>query len=86
MKPETIEQVIMPDGLGFDLQDWRTYSQEYTKRPVTVRAVRLECEVMIKTPEGNMRGAPGDWLIQGVEGEYYPCKHDIFKKTYERAK
>ncbi len=39
--------------------------------------------VLIKTPEGTMQGFPGDWIIRGVNGEYYPCKTDIFAKTYE---
>lgn len=39
--------------------------------------------VIVKTLEGNMRGEIGDWIIKGVAGELYPCKPDIFKKTYE---
>lgn len=39
------------------------------------------CE--IKTLEGTMRGELGDFIIQGVNGEIYPCKPDIFEKTYE---
>lgn len=30
-----------------------------------------------------MHAAPGDWIITGVNGEQYPCKPDIFEKTYE---
>lgn len=41
------------------------------------------CE--IKTLEGTMRGDGGDWIIKGVNGEIYPCKPDIFEKTYERV-
>lgn len=37
----------------------------------------------IKTLEGNMYAKYGDYIIRGVNGEYYPCKCDIFKKTYE---
>lgn len=37
----------------------------------------------IKTLEGNMRAEPGDYIIKGVQGEFYPCKPDIFKETYE---
>ena len=37
----------------------------------------------IKTLEGNMDVSFGDWIIQGVHGEFYPCKPDIFQKTYE---
>lgn len=39
--------------------------------------------VEIKTLEGTMKGEVGDWLIQGVKGELYPCKADIFQATYE---
>lgn len=37
----------------------------------------------VKTLEGNMKVTPGDWIITGVKGEYYPCKPDIFEATYE---
>ena len=37
----------------------------------------------IKTLEGTMKARPGDWIIKGVNGEFYPCKPDIFEKTYE---
>ena len=37
----------------------------------------------IKALEGVMTASPGDWIIQGVNGEVYPCKPDIFEKTYE---
>lgn len=39
--------------------------------------------MMISTLEGNLSAQPGDWIIQGVEGEIYPCKPNIFAKTYE---
>jgi hypothetical protein len=37
----------------------------------------------IDTPEGGHNVCPGDWIITGIEGEYYPCKPAIFEKTYE---
>ena len=37
----------------------------------------------IKTLEGDMRVSEGDWIIKGVKGEFYPCKPDVFKQTYE---
>lgn len=37
----------------------------------------------ISTLEGVMRANPGDWIIKGVKGEFYPCKPDIFQQTYE---
>lgn len=39
----------------------------------------------IKTLEGTMKANKGDYIIQGVNGEIYPCKPDIFEKTYEEV-
>jgi len=39
----------------------------------------------IDTLEGGHNVCPGDWIITGVKGEYYPCKPDIFEMTYEPA-
>src|SRR5262245_34183747 len=41
--------------------------------------------VLISTLEGVMTCSYGDWIIRGVKGELYPCKHDIFEMTYELA-
>lgn len=42
-------------------------------------------EYFIRTLEGDMHLTKGDFIIRGVNGEYYPCKPDIFWKTYEVA-
>jgi hypothetical protein len=39
--------------------------------------------IFIFTLEGEHEASLGDWIIQGVEGEFYPCKPAIFAKTYE---
>lgn len=56
---------------------------KFRKKPVEVEAVRLTERTEIETLEGTMVGNPGDWLITGVAGEKYPCKDEIFQKTYE---
>ena len=40
-------------------------------------------ELHIPTLEGVLTAKPGDWIIRGVKGEFYPCKPDIFAATYE---
>ena len=55
----------------------------YRKRPVVIEAVQTIEPVHIGTLEGEMLANPGDWIITGVNGEKYPCKPDIFEKTYE---
>lgn len=39
----------------------------------------------IDTLEGVMTASVGDYIIKGVQGEFYPCKPDIFEKTYEEV-
>lgn len=41
--------------------------------------------IIIHTLEGDMLAKDGDYIIRGVNGEFYPCKPDIFEKTYELA-
>jgi hypothetical protein len=41
--------------------------------------------IRIPTPEGDHMAQLGDWIIRGVKGEFYPCKPDIFKATYDPA-
>ena len=40
--------------------------------------------MVIATLEGEMQAKHGDYIIRGVQGEFYPCKPDIFKATYEQ--
>ena len=42
--------------------------------------------LVIETLEGDMITRFGDWVIKGVNDEFYPCKPDIFEKTYEELK
>ena len=58
---------------------------KYRKKPVVIDAYQTDQEMYIETLEGTMRADPGDWIITGVNGEQYPCKPDIFEKTYEKA-
>ena len=45
----------------------------------------MRLPIVIGTLEGDMTANPGDWIIRGVLGEFYPCKPDIFAATYEPA-
>jgi hypothetical protein len=42
-------------------------------------------QLYIRTLEGYMRVSVGDYVIRGVQGEFYPCKPDIFEATYEKV-
>lgn len=58
---------------------------KFRKKPVIIEAYQTDKELDITTLEGKMHASIGDWIITGVHGEQYPCKPDIFEKTYERV-
>lgn len=41
-------------------------------------------DVLVHTLERPMEASPGDWIIKGVKGEFYPCKPDVFEATYTK--
>lgn len=60
-------------------------ARTYVKRPVKIQAEKIHVPFTVETLEGTMSGQAGDWLIQGVHGELYPCKNEIFGLTYEEV-
>ena len=53
------------------------------KRPIVIHAKQIGEEFRVNTLEGNYKqGKPGDYLMQGIDGELYICDEEIFEKTY----
>ncbi len=76
--PVVIEAMQFTDEDKNRVFNWITctrYSDFEENKPV----------LKIQTLEGDMTARLGDWIIKGVNGEFYPCKDDIFRKTYEEA-
>ena len=73
-KPVVIEAKLW-DGSLIQARHIENWSGDAVKMAYT--------ELRIKTLEGEMAAQPGDWIIKGVKGEFYPCKPDIFEATYE---
>ncbi len=44
---------------------------------------RVKGGLIVKTLEGENSASLGDYIVKGVDGEFYPCKPDVFEKTYE---
>lgn len=57
--------------------------KKYRKKPVVIEAYQTDKKMVIHTLEGDMTAQVGDWIITGLRGEQYPCKPDIFEKSYE---
>lgn len=81
-KPVEIEAVQMVNGNTLEVVDFiRDGGGNY--RTVTHPRDSRQDEVFVITLEGEMRAVEGDWIIRGVQDEFYPCKPDIFAATYE---
>ena len=81
-KPVVIEAMKLTRENYIDVYLWMSTSWE--ERSVS-QLVDGTVEIYIHTLEGNMTARQGDWIIKGVQGEFYPCKPDIFEQTYEPA-
>lgn len=60
--------------------------KKYRKKPVIIEAFQTDREMIINALEGDMKANVGDYIITGLRGEKYPCKPDIFEKSYELVK
>lgn len=71
--------------------DWILDSENTATFDCPISDSHPECEdgnhfLTIRTLEGDMKAMPGDYIIRGVQGEFYPCKPDIFAETYDVIK
>jgi hypothetical protein len=85
-KPVVIEAMLVPSTQdGDDLTAWGRLGVWLGTGRKDGRHwdVNTDGGVDIITLEGTMTAQPGDWIIRGVKGEFYPCKPDIFAATYE---
>lgn len=57
--------------------------KKYRKKPIVIEAYQTDKEMIIHTLEGDMKASVRDYIITGLRGEKYPCKPDIFEKSYE---
>ena len=77
-KPVTIEAMQLTDAKSvLDIEEWiNSGDVGFSTNPPTL---------WIDTLEGRIEASVGDWIIKGVEGEFYPCKNNIFIKTYQEV-
>jgi hypothetical protein len=76
-KPVVIDAYQYTGKNGFLIQQWSIGAVNAMENP--------EGFLEIETLEGLMVARTGDYIIKGVQGEFYPCKPDIFEATYERV-
>ncbi len=89
-KPVAIEAFQMTEARRFDNIDWPSWlNQAWNKPDFSEGALKIDADdperkkLVIGTLEGVLRVNWNDYIIQGVKGEIYACKPDIFEATYE---
>jgi hypothetical protein len=94
-KPVTIEAFQMTKARRLDNSEWPAWLHQAWQLSTTElgsvfcspdgELVGEPSRLFIQTLEGTMKVEWGDWIIQGIKGELYPCKPDIFELTYDPA-
>ena len=85
-KPVVIEAFRFLPGNSFSTANWPDWLVAAWNTPADTEKGALWYRTGVwycGTLEGPHRVGYGDWIIQGVQGEIYACKHDIFEATYE---
>ena len=81
---KAVKKPIEIEAIEFTGWNWADCCQFMSEEPLFFpQEVRFEEEMVIETLEGDMTAQVNDYIIKGVQGEYYPCKPDIFKETYD---
>lgn len=80
-RPVTIEAMRF-SGNSIELQDVYAWVESGVGRE-NLRMDFYTGDLIVRTLEGDMRCAYGDWVIKGIKGEFYPCKNEVFQLTYE---
>lgn len=57
----------------------------YRKKSLVVKAIQMKRDFEVETLEGPLKGHVGDYLIEGIKGEVYPCRKDVFEQTYDKV-
>ena len=79
-KPVVIEAIQFNGKNAEEIEQW---SNNNVKAGPVSEDTLTRAYLEIETLEGTMTAQPNDYVIKGVNGEFYPCKPDIFEKTYD---
>ena len=79
-KPVVIEAVQLKDESIIEIINWTT---DYINIEIDTDENDNIIGMIIPTLEGAMKASMNDYIIKGIQGEFYPCKPEIFEATYE---
>jgi hypothetical protein len=84
--PKFRKKPVVIEAIRFTRHTWdevKEFTNGQAHSWTTERRIGGNSTCIIPTLEGQHIANEGDWIIKGVNGEFYPCKPDIFEKTYE---
>ena len=78
-----VKKPVVIEACQFDGANITEVENFVGKKLPTVISSNEDTQLVIPTLEGDMKVSKGDYVIKGVNGEFYPCKPDVFEKTYD---
>lgn len=76
------------EAMQFNRKNWadvKLFTNEAAHSLIIERRINGVATCIIETLDGHHIATEGDWIIKGIKGEFYPCKPDVFEKTYEKV-
>lgn len=83
-KPKVVEAIQYDDSNYFEIYSWVDGNGGLAHSAYMMPPDNYTI-FFLKTPEGDVTVRPGDWVIRGTAGEFYPCKPDIFADVYDEV-
>ena len=77
-----VKKPVVIEAIQYNGENIEAIEDFVGKKLSTVMASDVYVKLIIPTLEGNMKASKGDYIIKGIKGEFYPCKPDVFKSTY----
>ena len=71
---------------GDNYKEMKLFADESETKVDPIFKYHLDGFLTIKTLEGVVTASENDWIVKGIQGEFYPVKPDIFQLTYEKVK
>lgn len=81
-----VKKPIVIEAIQYNGENIEAIEDFVGKKLSTVMDSDVDVKLIIPTLEGDMNASKDDWVIKGVKGEFYPCKPDIFKQSYNMIK
>lgn len=81
-----VKNPVVIEALQYDGENIEAIERFVGKKLSTVMSSDVDVKLIIPTLEGYMKALKGDYIIKGIKGEFYPCKPDIFKQSYNMIK